>query len=555
MAKHISEEQIDLLVERLLNRVDKANVYFLKSIGSYIKKIKNLSPSKAQQLIQILKYGGDYEDIVKKLAKYTELNVNDIDEIFNQYAKKDQMFYKQFYEYKNKPFIPFEENILLQRQTKALASMVKNEMYNFTRQNILGYTINGTFHNLRETYNSLLDEALLNVGQGKETFDGAMKKILSDIGGSGLKTLDYESGRSIRLDSAVRMHLKGRLRELHNENQKIYGDEFEADGIEISVHANPAEDHELVQGRQFSLSEYEKLNSGLEATDYKGNTYTLDHDGKNGYRPISEMNCYHYIFSIILGVSKPEYTDDQLNQIINDNNKGFTLDGKHYTMYQGTQMQRALEREIRKQKDIQILARESDNKELIAESQNRISILTSKYNELSDESGLPKKMDRLTISKYHSVGKRIKNIREIEYARKNNQIWHSTENLKEIITDNKLKSPSISVAKKMTDKVKYGTQFIEFKPELLENVNKSTFLYKGDGGNKFTKEVSQFNSLIQMLKDNPKYYNELKFTNDLESIKYIKKVYIRQDESKEIIKLLKDNKIKYQFYTDYRVRK
>ena len=198
MAKHINEEQIDMLVERLLNRVEKANTYFLKNIGSYIKKIKKLSPSKAQQLIQILKYGGDYEDIIRQLAKYTDLNINDIDEIFNQYAKKDQMFYKQFYEYRNKPFIPFDQNILLQQQTQALANIVKNEMFNFTRQNILGYTINGTFHNLRETYNSLLDEALLNVGQGKETFDSAMKNILKDIGGSGLKTLDYESGRSIR---------------------------------------------------------------------------------------------------------------------------------------------------------------------------------------------------------------------------------------------------------------------------------------------------------------------------------------------------------------------
>lgn len=400
MAKQISEEQIDILVDRLINRVDKANTYFLKSIGEYIKKLKNISPSKAQQLIQILKYGGNYEDIVKQLTKYSEMNVNDIDEMFNAYAKKDQMFYKQFYKYRNIPFVPFEQNMVLNQQTKALINIVKNEMYNFTRQNILGYTINGTFHNLRDTYNSLLDEAFLNVGQGKDTFDNAMKKILSDIGGSGLKTLDYESGRSIRLDSAVRMHLKGRLRELHNENQKIYGDEFGADGIEISVHSNPAEDHELVQGRQFSLQEYDKLNSGLEAKDYKGNIYTLDHDGKSGYRPISEMNCYHYIFSIVLGVSKPEYNDKELKQIIQSNDKGFEFEGKHYTNYQGTQLQRALEREIRKQKDIQILAKASDNNELINESQQKITMLSIKYKELSDVSSLPTKMDRMKVSGY-----------------------------------------------------------------------------------------------------------------------------------------------------------
>lgn len=402
----IDEKTTELLVERLLKRVEDANTYFLKKIGSSVKEIRKLKPSEAHKLVQMFKYGGKYEDIVKELSKYTNLNVKEIDEIFSAYAKKDQQFYKQFYKYRDKPFIPYEKNPLLQRQTMALSNMVKNEMYNFTRSNVLGYTINGKFFNLRETYNRVLDDALLNVSQGKETFDSAMARILKDIGGSGLKTLNYESGRSIRLDSALRMHLKGRLRELHNENQKIIGEEIGADGIEISVHENPAPDHELAQGRQFSLEEWEKLNSGLEATDYKGVSVTLDHDGKNGYRPISEMNCYHYIFTIVLGVSKPEYSDKELKEIIDRNNKGFDYEGKHYTMYEGTQLQRNLERAIREQKDIQILGKASDNDELIYSSQDKITALTKKYKELSEISGLPTKVNRLRVARYKRVAKK-----------------------------------------------------------------------------------------------------------------------------------------------------
>ena len=400
MAKHITEEQVDMLVERLLNRVDKANTYFLKNIGSNIKKIKELSPSKAQQLIQILKYGGDYDDIVRQLAKYTDLNVKDIDDIFNQYAKKDQMFYKQFYEHRNIPFVPYESNMLLLTQTKALANIVKNEMYNFTRNNVLGYTINGVFRPLREVYNELLDTAFLNVNQGKETFDSAMSGILKEIGGSGLKTLDYESGRSIRLDSAVRMHLQGRLRELHYENQRIIANEIQADGWEISVHENPAPDHEDIQGRQFSIEEYDKLQNGEMAKDYKGNTYTLDKNDNGSYRPIREMNCKHVEFSIVLGVSKPEYSDKELQQIINDNKKGFEMEGKHYTNYEGTQIQRNLERRIREQKDIQILAKASGNDQLVGQTQQKITQLTQKYKELSDISGIPTKMERAKVSGY-----------------------------------------------------------------------------------------------------------------------------------------------------------
>lgn len=396
----INESQIEFLTERLVERINKANIFFYKKIGSALRQIKELTPSQAHQLVQILKYGGNYDEIVWQIAKYTDLNIQDIDNIFNSYAKRDQLFYEKFYKYRNIPFVPFAENTVLKMQTRALANIVKNQMYNYARTNLLGFTINGEFMNLKDTYNYVLDEALLNVSQGKETFDSSMRRILKDIGGSGLKTVDYKSGRKVRLDSTVRMHLKSELRELHNELQKIYGEEFGADGVEISVHENPADDHENVQGRQFSNEEFNKLQNGSVAVDYKGKAYSLDHDDNGSHRPISEMNCYHYIFSIVLGVSKPTYTDEELQKKIDDNNKGFELDGKHYSLYEGTQLQRQLERAIREQKDIQILAKSSDDMELVGTAQNNITKLTQKYKELSQISGLPTKMKRLTVSGY-----------------------------------------------------------------------------------------------------------------------------------------------------------
>ena len=401
MPKQISQEQIDLLVERLVDRIDKTNTKFLKSIGSSIDEISKLTPTKAQQLAQMLKYGGKYDDLVRQLKKYTSLNEKDLDKIFQEYAKKDQAFYKDFYKYKDVPYVPFDQNTLLKNQTMALANISRQTMTNFTNANVVGYTINDKFYNLKDTYIKVLDEAVLNASTGKETFDSAMQSILKDIGGSGLKTIEFQSGRTMRMDSAIRMHLNNGLRELHMENQKIIGKEFDSDGVEISVHLNPAPDHALVQGRQFSNEEFDKFQNDQDATSYEGIFFpaTSEETGHDR-RSISEYNCYHYIFPIILGVSKPEYTNEQLQKIIDDNNKGFELDGKHYTNYEGTQLQRQLERKIREQKDIQILAKASDNKELIGESQRNITQLTNKYKELSKVSGLPTKMDRLKVSGY-----------------------------------------------------------------------------------------------------------------------------------------------------------
>jgi hypothetical protein len=229
-----------------------------------------------------------------------------------------------------------------------------------------------------------------------------MYSTIKELGSSGLKTVDYANGRSVRLDSSVRQHMKGALRNLHNETQAIFGEEFGSDGVEISVHINPAPDHAEVQGRQFSKEEFAKFQNDQDAVDYTGKVFESEHDGHDR-RSISEYNCYHYTFDIVLGVSKPEYSEEELQKIIDDNNKGFELDGEHYTNYEGTQLQRKLETEIRKQKDIQIMAKASGNKELVQESQQKITQLTRKYKQLSDVSGLPTKMERMRVSSYKRI--------------------------------------------------------------------------------------------------------------------------------------------------------
>ena len=397
----LDERLIDKLVERLVERIEEGNTYTLQKIGESIKKIGALLPSKAQELGQILKYGGNFDKIVQKLAKITELNVKDIYEIFEEVAKSDYAFAKQFYDYKDVKYIPYEQNIALQNQVKALAKITANEYVNLS--NTLAFTkrVNGkvVYTELARTYQDTLDKAILSIAQGKSTFNEQMYSTIKELGSSGLKTVDYANGRSVRLDSSVRQHIKGALRNLHNELQTEVGKEFGSDGVEISVHINPAPDHAEVQGRQFSKEEFAKFQNDQDAVDYTGKVFAKEHEGHDR-RSISEYNCYHYTFDIVLGVSKPEYSEEELKKINEKNNKGFELDGQHYTNYEGTQLQRKLETEIRKQKDIQIMAKASGNKELVQESQQKITQLTHKYKQLSDVSGLPTKMERMRVSGY-----------------------------------------------------------------------------------------------------------------------------------------------------------
>lgn len=426
----LSDEVLEKVIDRLIVRINKGNEYILKKMGESVKKIGTLTESQAQELAQVLKYGGDYEKIVQELTKLTNMNVADIYKIFEEVARNDWQFAKQFYKYRGIKYIPFDENNALKRQVNAIAKITAEEYLNLSRTTVLGYAIKNSegdllFKDIKQVYYELIDEAVLNVSQGKETFDEAMYRKLKEIGESGLKVVyptkyigkdGKEHNYTRRLDSAFRMNLKEGLRTLHNETQQQFGKEFKSDGVEISVHLNPAPDHAEVQGKQFTINKYdkdgnlikkgefEKFQEDEDAISYDGVEFpAISEETGHDRRSIGELNCYHYVFSIVLGISKPEYTNEQLQDIIDKNNEGFDFEGKHYTNYEGTQLQRKIELEIRKAKDNQIIGKASNNEQLIAESQTRITQLTNKYKKLNQASGLPSFINRARVSGYKRV--------------------------------------------------------------------------------------------------------------------------------------------------------
>lgn len=396
----LSDEIIDKLTEKIAENIQETNTYILKQIAKNLSLFENLSITEAQQLAQMLKYGGSYEKIIFKLQQLTGLNRNEINKIFHAVAQNNLEFAEKFYKYRGIDYIPYNENKVLQRQIQAIANVALKEYGNISKTTGLGIVLqdkdgNKQFTFLRKAYNELIDRAVLSVSQGKDTFQNEMYRTIRELGGSGLK-VEYASGNTRRLDTAVRMNLKQALRTMSNDLQEQFGKEFGADGVEISAHANPAPDHELLQGRQFDKKNFEKIQTGGRAVSY--DKVVIEADDKR--RPISELNCYHYTFQIILGVSEPIYSKEKLQEMIDNNNKGFEINGKHYTLYQGTQMQRKMETKIRELKDMQIMGVASGNKRIIYETQLKITNLTAQYKEFSNISGLKTKIQRMRVPGY-----------------------------------------------------------------------------------------------------------------------------------------------------------
>lgn len=79
------------------------------------------------------------------------------------------------------------------------------------------------------------------------------------------------------------------------------------------------------------------------------------------------------------------------------NHKGCTIGGKHYTVYEASQLMRQLETSVRRQKDIANLAKLSGDDKLRREAQAKIVTLKAQYKAVSEASGLKQRAERMVV--------------------------------------------------------------------------------------------------------------------------------------------------------------
>lgn len=405
----MNEELQEELVKRFTKRFQKYNERVLYKLGQTIKEIGNVIPSDAYKLGQQLKYNTTIKDLENELAKIIGKSIEDIQPILEHIAKENITFSEPFYEAKGLNTPIYEEHKELQKLVQSMATLSNNEFVNIARTTgfkLLDINKEPLLLNVEETYHRVIDEAVYAVTTGKESYNQLMRKTIKQLANSGVRNIEYESGYSRRIDTAVRMNLMDTIRQVSNEASKILGEEFEADGVEITVHEYPAPDHARVQGRQFSHEEFTKFQNHEICKDYQGNTYNKYEGGKER-RSISEYNCYHHINQVVLGVDNPLYSNERLKEIIENNNKSIEINDNNYTLYEATQLQRRIETEIRKAKEQQIIAESAEDEELAFKSQERVRHLKHKYTDISKQINIEKDVARTYVPNYKE--KNIKN--------------------------------------------------------------------------------------------------------------------------------------------------
>lgn len=427
MPEENSLDDVNKIVDSIAKREEEKSVFVLSIIAKRIKDISKVNPRSVLSLSQLKRTAEDINLILEEVRRVEQEQIKAIKHAVKKSAEITYNTTRNtLIQAQNAPKLPsLKDNKditdIIKTAQKEAAKAFKNEYQ--TQAFMLRDRKNPKIlkpTKLSKAYQRAVDEAteiITTAGrrwteQEKSTnYTTAIRETVKQLANSGVRVVvvrkdgtetnkaAYESERlryhTQRIDTAVRRNILDSVRDVNQRVQNKVGEQIGADGVEITVHRYPAEDHAEVQGHQFLKEEFGKMQNGEDCKDIQGRTYT-------GFqRPIGMWNCRHFTFSIICGVFPQTYDDKQLKDILAENEKGYTLpNGKHLTMYQCTQQQRKMETEIRYAKEGKITAEKAGDSQLAAEYEGKVNKLLTEYKTFSKACGLKPKLDKTYVPNY-----------------------------------------------------------------------------------------------------------------------------------------------------------
>lgn len=365
--------QIDALRNKSEQLLDPVIEYLIEDIAKRISQAGQLTGTASYQIWRAQNLGISQRKLKKEIQKRLKISMKEVEKLLTQAAETGYRF--DLDRHPTTHAVPLSANPSLQQVLAATVAQASADLTNITQT--MGFVgPDGVCREMTQAYQQACDFAFQKVTTGAQDYISAIREATKNLAKKGIRTIDYESGVHTSIEAAVRRNIMGGLGIMQEKISQQNHDALGCDGWEISAHAASAPDHEPYQGKQYTDEEYTRLNNSL-------------------VRRIGTLNCGHAASPIILGVNSPQYTEEELEKFRKDNEAGVDFDGKHYTLYEATQRQRAFERNVRYRKREILIDETLGDKGKLQADQIKLVRLREEYKRFSKGVGLPMQHERM----------------------------------------------------------------------------------------------------------------------------------------------------------------
>lgn len=381
-------ELLDALPEELAELFRSLEDTLLDEICSRLALKDQLNEVTVQAIRALRSHGIDTKEIEKAIRKTSGISEKKLKDLFDDVIARNQKYYTELIDLAH---ITQPETLVSVEDTWAIYEQTKQTLRNITRS--MGFLVNAgrTMLPPAKAYQWALDNAVMQIQSGAISYNQAIKTAVKQLADSGLKVVDYESGHRDQIDVAVRRAVMTGVNQICAKYTEQSAQYLETPHFEVSAHAgardkpgpSPWSSHKDWQGKVYSI----------RANDIYPSIYEVC--GLGAVDGLEGANCRHRRNVWVEGVSERTYTDEQLAHI--DDDLGCEFDGKKYTAYEATQMQRRVERQIIKQDRLVTAYKASGQKDEYYAANAKLVRLIAKYKAFSEASGLPLQWERMKV--------------------------------------------------------------------------------------------------------------------------------------------------------------
>lgn len=411
-------EKMSLRIESIWQGAEER---ILQDIVRRIKQYGKITSTADYQINRLVEMGRSTEEVEKLLKDALDATYPEMYKLYDDVANWQYVRNKDIYEQINREFIPPEDNEELKQISSSIKSQTTDALKNLAQS--YGFTIpiggKQVFTPFAEYWQKYVDEGIMDVASGAFDYNTVIRRIVSQMTNSGLRTVDYASGRSFRVSVAARNTVLTGVAQITGKIAEQNATKLGTDHFEVDWHAGARPEHREWQGKVYS---YQQL---------------IDICGLGTVTGLHGANCYHDYYPFVLGVSERLYTDEWLEEQNRKEEETKTWNGKEYNLYEQTQKQRQMETAMRAQREkVQLLKEAGVDEEEIMLARAKYQAQLGEYAQFCKKMGLQQQRERIY---YDMRGRIAPNIRTKSFTgQENNAIIKSAKMYRRKSNDNKI---------------------------------------------------------------------------------------------------------------------
>lgn len=370
----MEDAELEILLRPILDLYSQIEIDLLLNVASRFDTYETIGGTLEWYMDKLQEMGAFYQSNVKIMARYAGLSSKEIKHLMEDLNMRAIM-----------SFADADLNSLLNSTANrnTLTSILGN------LEDDIKIINTKALESAQKAYMDVLTKGFIETSSGVYSYQESIRRGLVGMAERGITAASYmrANGQEVRysLEGTVRRDILTRAHQVAFETQMNTMRELGHNLIYVSQHlgarthkTNKIANHAGWQGKVYMLDgSSDRYPNLVEATGY------------GDIQGLAGVNCRHHISSYIEGVTKlPTRIDEAENERI----------------YQLSQEQRKLERDVRKAKKRLVVAKQMDDKELIKSYRQNLNAKTAKLDDfVSKHPELRRSYDRTRVTEDHTL--------------------------------------------------------------------------------------------------------------------------------------------------------